>query len=128
MENGLAEKALEVLMDTKLNRSQQYAFATKKANGILDCVRRSAASWLREVILRLCSALVRPHLEHCFQFWAPQYKRDVDVLERVQQRAMKMMKQLEHLSYEERLRELGLFSLEERSPRGDLNNVYKFLK
>jgi len=72
------------------------------------------------------SALVRPHLECCVQFWTPQYDRDMDRLKRVQQRATKMMKVLKHLSYEERLRQLELFSLEKA--QGDLLNVYKHLK
>ncbi|PKU44789.1 hypothetical protein llap_4896 [Limosa lapponica baueri] len=111
LENSLAEKALGVLEDTRLNVSWQRAFATKKANGMLTCIRRSVASKSREDIFPFYSALVRPHLEHCFQFWASQYKRDIDILERVQQRTMKMMKGLEQLSYEERMRHIGLFSL-----------------
>jgi len=63
------------------------------------------------VILPLSSAPVRPHVECCVQFWAPQYKGDMDMLQRVQQRPTKMMKTLEHLSYEEKLRELGLLNL-----------------
>ncbi|GAB0187291.1 mitochondrial enolase superfamily member 1 [Grus japonensis] len=74
LESSFAEKDLEVLMDTRMNISKQHALAAKKVNGILGCIRRSVASWFREVILPLSFALVRPHLEYYVQLWAPQYK------------------------------------------------------
>ena len=65
IESSPAKKDLRVRVDEKLNMRQQYALTAQKANHTLHCIQRSMISRKREVILPLCSVLVRPHLEQC---------------------------------------------------------------
>jgi len=92
--------------------SQQCVFAAWKTSGTLGSISRGVASRDREGIVPLYSALMGPHLQYCIQVWGPEHRKDVGLLERVQRWATKMLSRLEHLFYEDRLRELGLFSLE----------------
>ena len=85
-------------------------------------------SRLREMILLLYSTLVKTHFEFCIWMWSPWYKRVVDLLEHIQRRTTKMIHGVEHLPYEDRMRELGLFSLEKRRIQRDLIATFQYLK
>ena len=104
------------LVDEKLDISRQCALTAQKANRILSCIRASVASRPREVILPLCFTLVRPHL--CPTLESSVKERHVPVGAGPEE-GHKMIRGMEHLSYEDRLRELGLFSLEKRRLWGD---------
>ena len=71
---------MRVLADEKLSVTWQCALAVQRANHVLGCIKRSVAGRSRVVMLPLCSALVRPHLECCVQLWGPQHKKDMDLL------------------------------------------------
>ena len=75
---------------------------------------------------KLCF-IVRPHLEYCIQAWNPHLRKDVDMLEQIQRRATKHIPELRDLTYEERLKECGLTTLETRRLRGDQIEVFKIV-
>ncbi|KFO59234.1 hypothetical protein N302_15957, partial [Corvus brachyrhynchos] len=128
IESSPEEKDLELTSDEKLDMSQLCVLRAQKANQILGCITRSVAIRSKKVILPLCSAHMRSHLEYCAQFWCPHHKKDLELLEQVQRRAMKFVRGLEHLPYEHRLRKLRPFSLEKRRLHGDLMANFQYLK
>ena len=111
-------------MDEKLDMSQKCCPESQLYPGL----HQQRGDWGREVISPLCSALVRPHLEYCVKAWGLQHKKYVKLLEWVQRGVTEMHGGLEHLSCEERLRELGLFSLKKRRLQGYLILDFQYVK
>ena len=121
------EKDLRVTISADMKVSEQCGIAASKGNQILGLIRRNITYKGKKLIIPLYKAIVRPHLEYCIQAWIPYRKKDIDTLERIQRRATKMIPELRDLSYEERLKECGLTTLETRRLRGDQIEVFKIL-
>ena len=98
------------------------------ANKVLGVINRTYSCKSKDNILRLYKSLVRPHLEYCCQVWRPYHQKDVDNIEKVQRRVTRMIPEISHLSYEDRLSETDLLSLEMRRLRADLIEVFKIVK
>ena len=122
-----SEKDLGVIVSSDLKPRNQCIAARNKANRVLGFISRSVSNRTADVILKLYLALVRPHMDYAVQFWCPYYRMDINSLEAVQRRMTKMIHNIRNLPYEDRLRELGLHSLERRRLRGDMIEVFKWV-
>ena len=127
LENVQTEKDLGVLMSENLKFQEQINAVVVKANKMLGFISRTIEAREPSIILPLYRALVRPHLEYCVKVWRPFLKKDIEKLEKVQRRAVNMMINGK-ISYERKLEQLKLFSLEKRRLRGDLIAVFKSFK
>ena len=107
--------------------SEQCRIAASKGNQILGMIRRNITYKEKGLIVPLYKAIVRPHLEYCIQAWRPYLRKDIDILEKVQRRTTKLIAGLRDLSYDDRLKECGLTTLETRRLRGDQIEVFKIL-
>jgi len=129
IESSPEEKDCRMLIYKKLNMTHQCALAAQESQPYPGLHQKQCvSSRSREGILPLYSALVRSHLESCIQLWSPRHRTGMELLEWVQRRATKMIQGMEHLCYEERLRELELFSLGKRRLWGDLKAAFQYLK
>ena len=119
------EKDIGVLIQRNLRPSLQCAKAAKTANAVLAQLSRAVSYRDKVTFLKLFRTYVRPHLEYCVAAWSPWTQGDKDLLENVQRRAIGMVTNFKGRTYEEKLAEAGMVTLEERRRRGDLIQAYR---
>ena len=126
LETSEEEKDVGVMVSKTLKPSLQCAQAAKKANQVLGQMARSITYRDKYTFTRLYKVYVRPHLQYCASAWSPYTVADKDLLENVQRRAVKMITNISG-SYEQRLAQLGLTTLEENRQRGDMVEMFKMM-
>ena len=112
------EKDLGVTINANMKVSEQCRIAASKGNQVIGMIRRTITYKVKFLIISLYKAIVRPHLEYCIQAWNQYLRKDIDMLEKIQRRATKLIPGLRDLRYKERLKECGLTTLETRRLRG----------
>ena len=123
-----SEKDLGIMISSDLKSSNQCIQACRKASKMLGMIKRTISYKNPEIMVRLYKTLVRPHLEYCVSAWSPHYIKDKELLERIQQRFTRMIKEVPGKDYLDRLKELNLWTLEERRNRADLVVLFKMYK
>ena len=121
-------KDLGITVTSDFTPSEQCAKAAHKARKALFGLRAALCSRDKEVLIPLYRSVVRTHMEYCVQAWAPYRKKDIDRIEKVQRLATRMVKGTKGMSYEDRLRQLKLFSMRRRRLRGDLIEAFRQIK
>ena len=127
LSKSVKDKDLGVTMNANMKVSEQCRVAASKGNQVLGMIRRNITYKEKSLIIHLYTAIVRLHLEYYIQAWSPYIRKDIDMLEQIQRRATKLIPGLIYLTYEERLKECGLTTLETRRLRGDNIEVFKIL-
>jgi len=122
------ERDLGVLVSKDLKAEKQCISARNRALRMLGLINRSVKYKSREVMKKLYLAYVRPHLEYSVQAWSPYLEKDIDMLERVQRKATRLVSGLSNLEYGERLNALDMYSLKYRRLRGDMIEMYKIVR
>ena len=121
------EKDLGILVDNELSFSKHVETQVRKANRLVGLIRRSFTYLDKDVMRQLFCALVRPHLEFGNVAWSPRHKKEINLIEKVQERATKIIPGMKNMNYEQRLKAMKLPSLCYRRKRGDLIEVFKYV-
>ena len=119
------EKDLGIMITKDLKVANQCEMAYNRANKMLSLMFRTLEYKTPEVMTCLYKSLVRPHVEYCASAWSPHYSKDKQRLEKIQHRFTRMVPGMKCLEYEERIKRLGLRTLEERRNRNDLVELFK---
>ena len=119
------EKDLGIWLDNKLTFELHITKKANKTNGMIALIKKSFTKVTKQVILNIYKCLIRPHLEFANLIWHPRLINYQKILENVQRRATRLVSGMKNLSYYERLKELNLSSLEYRTKRGTMIEMYK---
>ena len=119
-------KDLGIVVDHSLKFHLQTNTVIRKANQLLSVIKRSFSYLDSQTFLLLYKTMVRPILEYCNTVWGPHYKMDQDAIENVQRQATRLVKEINHMNYEQRLQYLKLPSYYRRR-QGDMIMTYKIL-
>jgi hypothetical protein len=122
-----SQRDLGVIISDDLKSTAQCQKAANKAQQMIGLIRRTFRSLDKESFLCLYRSLIRPHLEFASCAWSPHLQRDIDLLEKTQARATKLVSAIRDLPYRERLEWLGLQTLQTRRYRSDLILMYKLI-
>ena len=122
------EKDLGVIISEDLKAEKNVAKNVKKADKILGMIRRTFSFMNKDMLQQLIKVFIRPHLEYAQQAWSPYLRKDINLLESVQRRATKLLDSIAHKTYEDRLKFLNLYNIEDRLRRGDMILMFRIMK
>ena len=121
------ENDLGILIDNELKFHLHTAKVAKKCKSLLAIIKRSFTCLNKSMIIKLYKAMIRPVIEYGNCIWGPFYKGDIDMVEKLQRRATKLVPELKHIPYGDRLKKLNLPTLKHRRTRGDMITLYKMI-
>ena len=119
------EKDLGVFIQDTLSPGRHISGIFGSAYGLLGDIRVAFYHMDKDMMKKIITTMIRPRLEYAAVVWSPHMEKDIKKLERVQRVATKMVPELRDLTYEERLKEMELPTLQVRRERGDLIMMYK---